>query len=141
MGTILSAYEEREYWVTNVVHRLTGLQLNGFVTVNLAGFENVVRALGGVNICVDRPMVDPLAGLNIPAGCQHLSPEMALSFVRARHVCGDAIPDFARISRQQQFLRAILANVFSTGALLHASSIIDQVLPNLRVSEGIDTAD
>jgi hypothetical protein len=86
-------------------------------------------------------MVDPLAGLNIPAGCQHLSPEMALSFVRARHVCGDAIPDFSRISRQQQFLRAVLANVFSTGALLHAGSIINEVLPNLRVSPNIKTAD
>ena len=140
MGKITSAFEEGEYRVANVVTRLTGLQINGFVTVNLAGFEGVVRALGGVNICVNRPMVDPLAGLNIPAGCQHLSPEMALSFVRARHVCGDAIPDFSRISRQQQFLRAVLTNVLSTGALLHAGSIIDEVLPNLRVSPGIDTA-
>jgi len=141
MGKITSAYEEGEYRVANVVHRLTGLTLNGFLTVNLAGFEGVVRALGGVNICVDRPMVDPLAGLDIPAGCQHLSPEMALSFVRARHVCGDAIPDFSRISRQQQFLRAVLSNVLSTGAIFHAGSIIDEVLPNLRVSPNIDTAD
>jgi LCP family protein required for cell wall assembly len=141
MGKITSAYEEGEYRVANVVKQLTGLPINGFLTVNLAGFENVVRALGGVNICVDRAMVDPLAGLNIPAGCQHLSPEMALSFVRARHVCGDAIPDFSRISRQQQFLRAVLANVFSTGALLHASSILHEVLPNLNVSPNIQTAD
>ncbi len=140
-GKITSAYEEGEYRVANVVHRLSGLPINGFLTVNLAGFEGVVRALGGVNICVDRPMVDPLAGLNIPAGCQHLSPEMALSFVRARHVCGDAIPDFSRISRQQQFLRAVLTNVLSTGALFHAGSIIDEVLPNLRVSPNIQTAD
>jgi len=140
-GKITSAYEEGEYRVANVVNRLTGLKINGFLTVNLAGFEGVVRALGGVDICVDRPMVDPLAGLDIPAGCQHLSPEMALSFVRARHVCGDAIPDFSRIARQQQFLRAVLANVLSTGAILHADSIIDQVLPNLRVSPGIKPAD
>jgi LCP family protein required for cell wall assembly len=140
-GKITSAYEEGEYRVANVVHRLTGLTINGFLTVNLAGFEGVVRALGGVNICVDRPMVDPLAGLDIPAGCQHLSPEMALSFVRARHVCGDAIPDFSRISRQQQFLRAVLANVLSTKAIFHAGSIIDEVLPNIRVSPSIDTAE
>ena len=30
----------------------------------------------------------------------------ALSFVRARHVEGDMIPDFSRIARQQQFMRA-----------------------------------
>jgi LCP family protein required for cell wall assembly len=141
MGKITSAYEEGEYRVANVVHRLTGLTINGFLTVNLAGFEGVVRALGGVDICVDRAMVDPLAGLDIPAGCQHLSPEMALSFVRARHVCGDAIPDFSRISRQQQFLRAVLSNVLSTGAILHADSIINEVLPNLRVSPDIKPAD
>jgi LCP family protein required for cell wall assembly len=140
-GKITSAYEEGEWRVANVVHRLTGLVINGFVTVNLAGFEGVVRALGGVNICVDRAMVDPLAGLNIPAGCQHLSPEMALSFVRARHVCGDTIPDFSRISRQQQFLRAVLADALSTGAITHAQSIIDEVLPNLRTSPNIDPAD
>lgn len=141
MGKITSAYEEGEYRVANVVHQLTDIPINGFLTVDLAGFEGVVRALGGVNICVDRPMVDSLAGLNIPAGCQHLSPEMALSFVRARHVCGDAIPDFSRISRQQQFLRAVLANVLSTGAIFHAKSVIDEVLPNLRVSPGINVAD
>ena len=141
MGKITSAYEAGEYRVANVVHRLTGLPINGFMTVNLAGFEGVVRALGGVDICVDRAMVDPLAGLDIPAGCQHLSPEMALSFVRARHVCGDAIPDFSRISRQQQFLRAVLSNVLSPSAAFHAESIIDEVLPNLRVSPDIKPAD
>jgi hypothetical protein len=66
---------------------------------------------------------------------------MALSFVRARHVCGDAIPDFSRISRQQQFLRAVLANVLSAGTIFHAGRVIDEVLPNIRVSPNIDTAD
>jgi LCP family protein required for cell wall assembly len=142
MGKLTSSYGGGPYRLTQTVRDLAGLEINGFLGVNLAGFEGVVRALGGVDLCVDRAMFDEKAGLDIPAGCQRLSPEQALAFVRARSVCGDAIPDFARIARQQQFLRAVLADALSPGsAVLHATSIIDQVLPNLIASDNIQPAD
>jgi hypothetical protein len=98
--------------------------------------------LGGVPICVDRPLYDPLAGLNLPhAGCYDLKGFQALAFVRARHVCGDTIPDFARISRQQQFLRAVINKVLSFQNVLHAQSTLGAVASNLTVSKNVNLAD
>ena len=53
-------------------------------------------------------IVDPYTGLDVQPGCQVLDGDQALAYVRTRHLPCDACPDFARISRQQQFLRAVI---------------------------------
>jgi LCP family protein required for cell wall assembly len=141
IGKINSAYEGGPDRVAQVVQNLTGLHVNHFLSVNFVGFENVVRTLKGVPICLDRPLYDSVAGLNLAAGCQKLNAFQALAFVRARHVCGDKIPDFSRITRQQQFLRAIMAKVLSVGMIFHAKALIDQVAPNLLVDKDLNLAD
>jgi LCP family protein required for cell wall assembly len=141
MGKVNSAYEGGPDRVAHVIQDLTGLHVNHFLSVNFVGFENVVRTLKGVPLCLDRPLYDKVAGLNLPAGCQKLDAFQALAFVRARHVCGDKIPDFSRITRQQQFLRAIMAKVLSVGMIFHAKSLIDQVAPNLLVDKDLNLAD
>jgi LCP family protein required for cell wall assembly len=139
-GKITSAFEGGPYRTAEVVSKLTGLTIDHFLVVNLAGFQNVVKAIGGVPICVDMPMVDPLAGLNIPAGCQTLDAEQALAFVRARHVACDKIPDFSRITRQQQFLRAVLAKILQPSMIVHATTVVPAILGNLLVDQGLKNA-
>ena len=142
MGKITSAYEgSRPDRVARAVEDLTGLHINHYLSVSLAGFESVVQSLGGVPICLDRPLYDFNANLNLPAGCQTLGPVNALAFVRARHVCGDRIPDFSRISRQQQFLRAVLAKILSPAMFLRAKSLLDQIEPNLLRDPTLNLAD
>jgi LCP family protein required for cell wall assembly len=124
--------------VARTVRRITGMQMNHMLYVNLAGFQHVVDAIGGVPMCVDRPMYDQLAGLNIPkAGCYDFDGRTALSYVRARHLPGDCIPDFARIGRQQQFLRAVLNKILSPGQLWHLTSSIPAIAENLWVDKGL----
>src|SRR2546430_7379391 len=78
------------------------------------------------------PMIDKLAGLHLPhAGCYDLKGSQALAFVRARHVEGDTIPDFSRISRQQQFMRVVIQKLLSFGVVLHFKSLINAVSHNL----------
>jgi LCP family protein required for cell wall assembly len=91
--------------VARTVTDLTGLKIHHVMYVSLIGFQGLVDALGGVDMCVPYPMKDELASLDIPAGCQHFDGATALAYVRSRHQPCDAIPDFARIGRQQQFLR------------------------------------
>ncbi|MFN2544853.1 MAG: LCP family protein [Actinomycetota bacterium] len=138
---LTSAYAGGPGRVALTLENLTGLRINGFAGVNLAGFEKVVDALGGVPICVDRPMFDELTSLNLPhAGCYDLDGFQALAFVRSRHVEGDCIPDFSRIARQQQFLRAVIAKVLSPGQIVHAASLIQAVAENLTV-DNLNLAD
>ncbi|MDQ3991877.1 MAG: LCP family protein [Actinomycetota bacterium] len=97
--------------VIRTIRRLTRIPLDHYVEVDFVGFRKLVDALGGVRICVDRRLVDRLAFLDLPAGCHRMDGNTALAFVRARHVEGDNIPDFARIARQQQFIRAVLNEI------------------------------
>jgi len=127
--------------VARTVKAITGMQIHHVLYVNLLGFQRVVDALGGVDMCVPYPMVDPLALLDIPAGCQHFDGPTALAYVRTRHQPCDTVPDFARISRQQQFLRAVIAKLLQPGELLHLQELVPELLGNLVVDEGLNPAE
>ena len=105
--------------VTKVVQQLSGLAMNHFLAVDFSGFKDMVDAVGGVPICVERPLRDGILGTVIPrAGTSVLSGDQALNFVRARHVVGDPTSDYGRIHRQQLFLSALLRESLSAGTLL-----------------------
>lgn len=89
--------------LVETVHHLSGIRAHHHVTVTLGGFRDVVDAVGGVELCLDRAIRDRSAGIDLPAGCQVLDGADALGYVRVRKIDSD----FARIERQQQFLRAL----------------------------------
>jgi LCP family protein required for cell wall assembly len=105
--------------VTEVVQQLSGLAVNHFLGVDFSGFKDMVDAVDGVPICVDKPMRDSVLGTVVPrAGTSVLTGDEALNFVRARHVVGDPTSDYGRIHRQQLFLSALLRQSLSAGTLL-----------------------
>jgi LCP family protein required for cell wall assembly len=105
--------------VTQVVQQLSGLAVNHFLGVDFSGFKDMVDAVDGVPICVEKPMRDAILGTVIPrSGTSVLSGDQALNFVRARHVVGDPTSDYGRIHRQQLFLSALLRQSLSAGTLL-----------------------
>ena len=139
IGKINTAFGYGPNTTVRTVEKLTGLSINHYVEVNFLGFEGVVNALGGVPVCVNQPMTDTLAGLDLPhAGCYNLQGRQALAFVRARHIKGDLIPDFSRISRQQQFMRALITKVLSAGSLLHITDFIKAIQDNLRMDANLN---
>lgn len=92
--------------LTRTVEQATGLRLDHYIEIGFGGFATLVDALGGVTLCPDEPIDDPLAGLYLPAGCQKLAGQAALGYVRSR-----ATPraDLDRMDHQRQFLSALLA--------------------------------
>jgi LCP family protein required for cell wall assembly len=145
--------------VAQTVANLTGLQIDHYLYVDLGGFRRTVNTLGGVDMCipaynVNTPgdlaghgangepvlvhydeighIADPDSGLNIEPGCQRLNGDQALAYVRARHLPCDHIPDFARIGRQQQFLRAVVNQMLQPGMVARAPALVEPVLGNLR---------
>jgi LCP family protein required for cell wall assembly len=128
--------------MVRTVQRFTGLPIHHYVEVDFVGFRNLVNALGGVRMCVDRPMFDELAELRIPrAGCYRFNGGSALAFVRARHVEGDLIPDFARIARQQQFIRALLNKLLSVNSLVRLPSLVRLATGNVTTDTELSGAD
>ncbi|MFJ2116615.1 LCP family protein, partial [Streptomyces sp. NPDC087850] len=74
----------------------TGVGIDHFMIVDFRGFAGMVDALGGVEVCSERPIHDTRAGLDLPAGCRTVGSEQALGYVRARYSLGDG-SDIGRI--------------------------------------------
>jgi LCP family protein required for cell wall assembly len=139
VNRINTAFSHGPDVMVHTVENLTGLHINHYVEVNFIGFERLVDALGGVPVCIDRPMKDRLARLNLPrAGCYDLNGRRALAFVRARHIEGDNIPDFSRISRQQLFMRALIEKSLAIGSVFRLPELIRAVERNLIVDENMN---
>ncbi len=96
--------------------QLTGIRIDHYVVVDFASFEGMVDAIGGVEVCVPQPIVDPGHGINIPAGTRKLTGRTALNYVRARYTIGDK-SDLGREKRQQAFVASMFRQVLSANTL------------------------
>jgi len=105
------------------VEQMTGLDIKNFMLVDFGGFKRIVDALGGVEICLAKPVNDRLSGLNLPAGKHVVKGEEALAFVRVRHGIADG-SDTSRIRRQQAFLASLMRQVLSSGTLLNPAALL-----------------
>lgn len=103
--------------LARTVETETGIRLDEYMEIGLGGFAGMVDAVGGVRMCLDQPMQDRRAGVDLSAGCQQLSGPEALGFVRARY--SDPEGDLGRVERQQRFLGALSDKVSSPGTLLN----------------------
>jgi LCP family protein required for cell wall assembly len=105
------------------VEQLTGVHIDHFAEVNLDGFYELASVLGGVEVCLNHPVpYDPNSGFYAhKAGYQHLSPTMALAFVRQRD--GLLNGDLDRTHRQQAFLDSVMQQLRTEGVLSDLTKI------------------
>lgn len=97
---------------------ITGLKIDHYIFVDLATVKNVVDIMGGINILVQKDIVDEkFPGPNnsfqtfqIKAGWRYLDGAQALKYIRSRHSAGG---DFDRIARQQEILQALKQKVLT----------------------------
>ncbi|MCV7029422.1 LCP family protein [Mycobacterium sherrisii] len=91
--------------LAQTVEQATGLRLDHYAEIGFSGFAALVDALGGVTMCPTTPMKDPLAGIDLPAGCQQLDGRAALGYVRTRDT---PRADLDRMVNQRLFISALL---------------------------------
>jgi LCP family protein required for cell wall assembly len=99
------------------VEQLTGVHIDHFAELNLDGFYELAKVVGGVAVCLLHPVpYDPYSGFSAAhAGYQHLSAKMALAFVRQRH--GLTNGDFDRTKRQQAVIDSVTKQLRDDGVL------------------------
>src|SRR5688572_4996510 len=120
------------------VRKLTGLPVNYLITVNFRGFRQLIDALGGIWIDVDRRYFNDRSGpsgyakINLFPGYQKLGGYQALDFVRYRH----ADNDLYRLARQQLFVRSFKAQIRSSADLLDIPKVIKTITKNVEVGVG-----
>lgn len=103
------------------VEQATGVHIDRYVEVGLGGFAAIVDEVGGVRLCLDTPLDDAKAHVNLPKGCQVLNGAQALGFVRARYTVQGG--DLGRVDHQRQFVSALLSRVASAGTLLNPGRV------------------
>jgi LCP family protein required for cell wall assembly len=142
-GKINSALTESKAALVETVEELTGLEINVYAQVNIAGFRDLVDAIDGVDVCVPEPIpFDSQTGIEVTAeevGMVHFDGDRALRFVRSRKVFGEG--DFDRIQNQQKFLSAAISKITSPRTFLSFTKLLDikdAAGKNLRVDSNTD---
>nr|WP_139347761.1 LCP family protein [Nocardia donostiensis] len=122
--------------LVQTVEIATGLRIDHYAQIGFAGFADVVDSLGGIDVCVPQAINDPLAGIDLPAGCQELNGPEALGFVRSR---ATALADIDRMNNQRLFLSALLQKATSASTLANPFRLwpmTGDVARSLTVDEG-----
>jgi LCP family protein required for cell wall assembly len=120
------------------VRKLTGLPINYLITVNFRGFRQLVDAIDGIWIDVDRRYFNDRGGdfgyatINLFPGYQKLGGYQALDFVRYRHTDSDLY----RVARQQLFVRAFKDQIKSNASPLDLPGVIKTITKNVEVGVG-----
>ena len=108
---------------------ITGVSIDGIVSVDLNGFIRLVDAVGGVDINVPYQIRDHYypkedgsgtRELLIEPGLQHLDGSTLLAFARTRHMDSD----YGRMSRQQLVLKAIRKQINPCTMLPRLSELV-----------------
>ncbi|MEY2954828.1 MAG: hypothetical protein RL530_429 [Actinomycetota bacterium] len=135
------------------VEGVTGLKIQSYVLVDMAGFKALIDALGGITITVKDRL--PIGGQEdsfgqpinvkgwIEPGVQHMDGKTAIWFARARH----GSSDYARMQRQREVEDAMLAQLDPANVLTHFKDIaaagrqlLKTNIPNGQVAIYIDLA-
>ncbi|KAA1427133.1 LCP family protein [Nocardioides antri] len=132
---------------TMAVEGITGLQINYWAMVNMAGFKQLVDAVGGVTVDVRQPI--PIGGLGddvtgyIDPGKQKLNGFEALWFARAR----EGSDDYSRMARQKCVMNAMLQQISPQTVLTNfedlakaSTEMFSTNLPPSEASRFIDLA-
>jgi LCP family protein required for cell wall assembly len=121
------------------VEQLTGIPMDHYVVVDFEGFKGMVDAIGGVEVCIPEPIVDPAHGINIEAGTRKIKGAEALNYVRERYVVGNG-SDIGRMKRQQAFIASMAHQVVTAGTLArpdHLVGFLNAATKSLTVDNGL----
>jgi LCP family protein required for cell wall assembly len=119
------------------VEKLTGSTIDNYAAVNLLGFSDITKAIGGVDVCLNNTVKDQYSGANFTKGQHTISGVEALEFVRQRH--GLPNGDLDRIARQQAFAAGLTKQLISTGTFtnpVRLSQLVGVVDRNVVLDSG-----
>jgi LCP family protein required for cell wall assembly len=136
----------------NLVEAITndlGIPIDHYVSINFDGFQNVVNALGGVNMYFPTELRDSYSGLSIttPNSCLHLNGSVALAVVRARHLeylqngqwVSDPESDLSRIRRDHEFLDVFAETMKAKGLTnpIQSNAVLGDLVHQVTIDSGL----
>lgn len=127
--------------VAQKISLITGLRVDYWLTINFAGFQDFINAVGGVDVNVpdsftarypanDNPAVNPnWITVKFKRGVQHMDGRRAIVYARARYVLDNPAEgsDFARSQRQQLIMKAALTKMKQWQTWPHMFGALDKL--------------
>ncbi len=118
-----------------MVSELLGLPIYRYAVVNYQGFRQLIDALGGVMVNLERPLrysdTKQNLNINLAAGTQTLMGAQALDFWRYRD---DVTGDLGRIGRQREFLRALAQKLTQVRDPAQIKQLVETTLKNVQTN-------
>ncbi|WP_411082499.1 LCP family protein [Streptomyces sp. cmx-18-6] len=121
------------------VEEITGIKTDHFMMVDFNAVKELTTAVGGVKVCMAKPVKDPKSHLDLPEGPSEVQGEEALALLRTRHSFGNE-SDLDRIKVQQQFLGSMIREMKSSETLTNPKRLLDladAATKSLTVDQGI----
>lgn len=116
----------------NTIEDTFGIKIHHYIAVNYKVLKEIVDAVGGVDIYVEKDMHyrDRAGGLNIHfnQGNTILDGDRAEEFLRFRH---DAMGDIGRIGRQQAFITGLMKKLQSPAIIPKIPDLVKVVQANI----------
>jgi len=103
--------------LTETLESETGIRIDNYIEIGFGGFVSLIDAVGGIEICPDQPMKDPLANLDIKTGCQEADGKTALGYARSRHT--STLGDIDRARHQREVVGAVGSEAMSPWSILN----------------------
>jgi LCP family protein required for cell wall assembly len=119
----------------------TDIRVDHFVVIDFAGFQQMVDALGGIEVCLPEEVSDADAHFELAEGRHVLDGKQALGYVRVRKEIGDG-SDLGRIERQQAFMSSVAQKATSTSLLLRPDrlySFLDAATQSMTTDSELST--
>jgi LCP family protein required for cell wall assembly len=122
-----------EQLTADIAAEITGLPVDYYARVDFTAFQDLVDAVDGIDIAVERTFTDAeypddrhgYRTVRFLPGNQHMDGARALEFSRSRHGTNSEGSDFARAARQQKVLVALREKAFSLQTLLNPRRVVD----------------
>ncbi|MDA1060300.1 MAG: LCP family protein [bacterium] len=138
-------YNAKNYYGSNTeglndmkdkVENMMGIPIHYWVKLDFDGFKELIDALGGIDVYVEKSIYDPYypkdgtflyEPFSISEGQHHLDGEVALKYARSRKTTSD----FDRANRQQQIIYAVKEKALQT-EIIFSRDKITEILNTLK---------
>ncbi|PGC93823.1 polyisoprenyl-teichoic acid--peptidoglycan teichoic acid transferase TagU [Bacillus toyonensis] len=112
------------------VENFLNVPVDHYIEVNMAGFRDIVDAVGGVDVNNDLEFTS--RDQHFAKGNIHLNGETALKYTRMRYE--DPRGDFGRQMRQRQVIQAVIKKGASVSSLASYGDVLKAIEKNVKTS-------
>ena len=151
-GKVNSAYQRGPDVLVRTVQGALNIPIHHYVEMDFSGFKEIVDAVGGVRICVDRASRDTATGFFLgKRGCKMQNGQQALAYARSRHfeekIDGrwqvDGTGDLGRGDRQRYFMSVLVKQAvrYLAENPMKTSSVLASFSSAVAVNDGLELLD